>query len=162
MASIRRWAHEQGFSIRRTDKQLLAEIAQALFIGRIAIADRRFVQRRTGGGGGANSAQSKRDKTADQPSKSIPLPRSEKPDQGPVPPSKPESQTKSWIEFNLLDETTGKPISGVAFKIQLTDGSIVKHTTNGAGKIRIDGIDPGTCGIREIAADKGPEVTKVI
>ena len=54
------------------------------------------------------------------------------------------------------------PVSGVAFRIQLTDGSIVKHVTNGAGKIRIDGIDPGVCGIREIAADTGPEVTKVM
>lgn len=163
MASIRRWVYEQGFSIPRTDELLLVKIAQAVYDGRLAIADRRLVQRRTSGGGGASGASSTQEKTApktDRPSGRVPKPRSEQPDQEPMP--KPTPPTKTWIEFYLLDEVTGKPISGVAFRIQLTDGSIVMHTTNGTGKIRIDGVDPGICGIREIAADTGPEVTEVM
>lgn len=53
----------------------------------------------------------------------------------------------------LPQEATPCGLPGVA---------IVKRTTDGAGKVRISGIDPGVCGIRGILAETGLEVTKVM
>jgi len=163
MASIRRWSYEQGLSVGRTDDQLLCEIARAACDGRITMTEgQTFGSQSLAGGGGSTTRDDltpQQDKPGLRPG---PTPRPQNSSSRPALPLPPTAaETKTWIEFRLLDETTDKPVSGVAFRIQLTDGSIVEQITDAAGLIRIDGIDPGVCGIREIAEDTGSEVTRV-
>ena len=54
---------------------------------------------------------------------------------------------KSWVEVLLRDQDN-KPLVGEEIAIELQDGSIVNCVTNPRGKIRIEGIDPGSCKVR--------------
>ena len=74
-------------------------------------------------------------------------------------PQKPTKQT--WIEFELLDDQTDKPLSGVPFSIRLPNGKTVTKSTNAAGVIRIDDVPPGVCDVQKIADDSGLEVMRV-
>lgn len=53
---------------------------------------------------------------------------------------------KHWIAIELLDEQ-GKPVPGEDFRITLPDGSIVEDSLDSHGKARVNGIDPGSCGV---------------
>lgn len=164
MAEIRRWSYEQGFGVSRTDEQLLAKIAQAACDGHIVLSERRTHQSRSGivgGGGHAKSEEPVKERDRSSSSATTTSARHSGPVSTPPTPMPPPAKTKTWIEFRLLDEITGEPITGVTFRIELTDGAVVNRMTDGSGLIRIDEIDPGTCGIREIAEDTGPEVTTV-
>ncbi len=180
MAALRRWARPLGFRAADSDDRFLAELAHAAVVGRGRIVQ--YSVYRNGLGATANvvtsswsgSAQEAPGGTSGRPTRSprpttpsanLPPetpadddPASDTPSGVPAPPP-PDQNT--WIEFVLIDETTGEPIAGVPFTIELTDGTVADHTTDGSGKIRIDGIDPGTCGIVEIRADDGPAVTSV-
>lgn len=158
MAEIRRWSFEQGLGVKRTDEGLLAEIAEAACAGRIVLAARRRIVSASDSSG--TSAQ--HDRTETQPDRPIRPARPHRPERPTLPPAPETTEVQTWVEFRLFDETTGEPVSGVGFRIQLPEGTIERHITDGDGLIRIDGIDPGFCGIREIVADTGPEVTKVM
>lgn len=52
----------------------------------------------------------------------------------------------SWIELELVDDE-GEPVADIRYRIELVDGSIREGRTSPEGRVRITGIDPGTCKI---------------
>jgi hypothetical protein len=64
-----------------------------------------------------------------------------------VPRAEPETPTKTWVEFQLLDEN-GKGAAGVAYEITLPDGSTQRGRIGANGAVRFDNIDPGQCQVR--------------
>ncbi len=163
MAGIRRWWGAQGGMMRRDDKALLADIARAEAAGIVAFAEPPQWKPRAAPGDPAR----RRPRPAAPPSKPARQRDRALPPRGrdtPDVPSKPDTPTqpdKTWIEFRLIDDDTNTPVANVPFRITLTDGSETTRSTNGAGKIRIDDIDPGTCGILKIEAEDAPVVTRV-
>lgn len=156
MAKLRREWFDTGLSYARNDERLLDDIARAICDGRLTHDDQRQAMVSSSATSSINADTS--------PMAPPPIDKpatKERPPGAPVAPPPSPEQKKTWIEFCLMDEETDKPISGVDFRIQLTDGSIVNHTTDGAGLIRIDNIDPGQCGIREITETSGAEVARV-
>ena len=70
---------------------------------------------------------------------------------------KPEENKdkKSWIELQLVYESNGKPVAGVAYEVTLPDGkTIASGSTDDKGVGRVDNIDPGSCKISFPALDK--------
>jgi hypothetical protein len=61
---------------------------------------------------------------------------------------------KHWVEFRLVDDTTGDPIQGVELTIKLPDGSIEKRTTDAGGYVEINDTLKGNC---EISVDVNEE-----
>jgi hypothetical protein len=56
----------------------------------------------------------------------------------------PCNDTKSWVEIRLLyDDDT--PASGIRYKLELPDASIMEGTLDENGSARYDDIVPGTC-----------------
>lgn len=53
---------------------------------------------------------------------------------------------KAWIVIELAD-STGAPRAGEAFTLRPPGGDPVDGTLDAAGKVRIEGLDPGTCTI---------------
>ncbi len=53
---------------------------------------------------------------------------------------------KTWVEFRLLD-MEGNPVAGKKYKVKLSDGSVHQGTLDNSGKVRFDGIPPGSCSI---------------
>ena len=75
------------------------------------------------------------------------------PDQPPE--HKPDKDKKSWIEIEMVYESNGKPVSGVAFEITLPDGEMVASgTLDEKGHARVEGIDPGSCQVSFPDLDK--------
>jgi len=50
-----------------------------------------------------------------------------------------------WIEFQVVDVTTGNPVPGLQLEVILADASKQKCKTNQDGSIRFDDTTPGTC-----------------
>jgi hypothetical protein len=50
-----------------------------------------------------------------------------------------------WIEFRVIDVTTGNPVPGLQLEVTLADASKQKTKTNQAGSIRFDDTTPGDC-----------------
>lgn len=75
---------------------------------------------------------------------------------GPPPPTAvmPCSNVLTWIEVRLLD-FEGNPVGGKQYRIKLPGGAIKAGVLGRSGSVRLDGIEPGTCGIAfpEIDAD---------
>lgn len=61
------------------------------------------------------------------------------------PKSPPKSPETAWVKFQIVDDATGEPISGVNLKIKLPDGSQKDVTTRADGTIEFNGIEPGDC-----------------
>jgi len=59
---------------------------------------------------------------------------------------KPCDNTKTWIEFRLVD-SENKPVPGEKYKVRLPDSSIREGTLDSEGKVRFDGILPGQASI---------------
>ena len=60
-----------------------------------------------------------------------------------VKPYKPDSQKKSWIEIEMVDEDNN-PVPGEHYRITLPDGETVADgTLDNKGFARVDGIRPG-------------------
>lgn len=59
----------------------------------------------------------------------------------------------AFIGLTLVD-TQGKPVPGAAYDVTLPDGSHVKDHLDAAGKVRIEGIDPGSCTVAFPAIDR--------
>jgi len=53
---------------------------------------------------------------------------------------------KTWVEFELLDQD-GEPVAGAHYRLKITDGSVREGSLNELGRVRVAGIDPGTCEI---------------
>ena len=59
---------------------------------------------------------------------------------------------KGTLEIVKIDKDTGRPIANVRYRVSKTDGTIIgEYTTNSAGKISIQGIEPQWVEILEIS-----------
>jgi len=135
---IRRFAVEAELitdSRSISDRRLLKLIASGIISGRLmAVRPGEWTR-------GTTSGESKEKKDDPPPP----------PEPTPPPPDKTE---KTWIKFEIIDDETGKPVSGVTLKVKLPDGESRSATSNAAGLIEITNIPPGTCEIeRMIDAD---------
>jgi len=72
-----------------------------------------------------------------------------------------DAPTLQWIAFRVIDDATEKPQSGVQLKIKLPTGEVREFTTDGDGRIRIDGLQPGSCDIEKMLDDQAFEVVRV-
>lgn len=51
---------------------------------------------------------------------------------------------KTWVEMEVVDEQ-GRPVANQAYLCMLPDGTFRQGETDGRGRVRFDGIDPGNC-----------------
>ncbi len=160
LPDLRNWAADRGIALWRPGADLFSELARAVHDGRIGLAGRAQPGATAPTGGGSTDV-AEAEAPARRPDRRPRAPAPRAPAPPPPPPAPAENAQKTWIEFRVVDDATNKPVSGVQMRIKLTDGAVAVHTTDSAGVIRIDGIDPGTCGIEEIDADPGAEVAKV-
>lgn len=106
-----------------TDEALLQRVAWQL-VDRELYADGRLRDTPGGGGGGDNPT---------------PGPRTD--------PPPPLVENDTWIEIHLKT-TDNRPLPGERYTLKLADGSVREGTTNSAGAVRIEGIDPGICELK--------------
>ena len=67
-------------------------------------------------------------------------------DQAPPPVVKQCPNSKTWIEVRLLD-MEGNPVPGKKCRIKTSTGQVKESALDKDGKMRFDGIDPGSCTI---------------
>ena len=76
-----------------------------------------------------------------------PAPPEHKPDDNP--------DKKSWIALQLVYESNGLPVPGMAYQVTLPDGTTVANgSTDDQGYAKVDCIDPGSCQISFTDLDK--------
>lgn len=113
------------------DDQVLERIAWALDEGRLRIVKARAPKRRSAGGGGSKPP----------------------PPQEATPPPKRKS-TVHWVSIKLVDEE-GNPVPGVAYEIELPDGTKAKGKLDDYGGARYDGLAAaGQCKVTFPELDK--------
>lgn len=54
---------------------------------------------------------------------------------------------KTWIKIKIVDDATGKPVSGVALALTLPNGERKTYTSAKDGLVAIDSLDEGTCDV---------------
>jgi hypothetical protein len=57
-----------------------------------------------------------------------------------------EQKPLDWIEFEFVDGA-GEPLAGTRYELKLVDGSLRQGVTDGAGRIRLERVEAGTCSI---------------
>ncbi|HEX4382848.1 MAG TPA: carboxypeptidase-like regulatory domain-containing protein [Myxococcales bacterium] len=60
-------------------------------------------------------------------------------------------RSTDWIDFRLVDGT-GKPIPGIRFRLDSTDGKSAEGVTDEDGCAGAEGLDPGKCRITWLPA----------
>ncbi len=61
----------------------------------------------------------------------------------------------SWIELQLVYESNGLPVAGMAYEVTLPDGeTVASGSTDEQGVGRVECIDPGSCQISFTELDK--------
>jgi len=60
-----------------------------------------------------------------------------------TPPGKRTGE-KTWVEFVVVD-MEGNPVGDHPYRVTLPDGSVNEGVLDKSGKVRFNGIDPGTC-----------------
>jgi hypothetical protein len=144
LAAIRRIAWEYGLDMEPptvTHADVLKCLATELIARRLRVL-------RTDAWWDRPGSSRKGDRPGDQPGKD-------------EPPPPPASDEKTWINFEVLDDETEKPVSGVILHLQLTDGRIFKAKTNAAGMIEITDIPAGACGIEYMTDPDSLEVVSL-
>lgn len=117
------------FSRPEIGRMILARLNQALSTGEIVALTRRAPSAKAAEGGGGSGSPS-----ASNPSSAAAAP----------PPSSETSPEKTWIDIQLVDED-GEPIPGERYILKITDGSTREGNLDDSGRVRVNGIDPGTC-----------------
>jgi hypothetical protein len=84
-----------------------------------------------------------------------PAPKEKKP--APLPPT----QKGDFIIFKVVDNDTGKPLTGVKLKVKLTTGQVGEFTTDWRGTAEIRGIPSGACDIDGMSYEELLEVVEV-
>lgn len=51
---------------------------------------------------------------------------------------------KTWVEMEVVDDL-GRPVPGQSYLCMMPDGKMETGTLDSRGRVRFDGIDPGTC-----------------
>jgi hypothetical protein len=64
-----------------------------------------------------------------------------------------------WIEIELLDDE-GAPVPDEMYLVELPDGSKLTGRTDGSGKARVEGVDPGTAKVSFPDLDKSAYLPK--
>jgi hypothetical protein len=67
--------------------------------------------------------------------------------------SAPQAEETHWIEIELIDDA-GNPVADELYFVELPDGSSLSGRTDGAGRARVDGVDPGTAKVSFPDLDK--------
>ena len=62
----------------------------------------------------------------------------------PPPSSSSTREEKTWVEVRLVDDD-GNPVAGAQYKLKITDGSVREGSLDDDGRVRVNGIDPGSC-----------------
>jgi type VI secretion system secreted protein VgrG len=93
-------------------------------------------------------------------------PPNTKPGPAPKPPPptpKKEEPPKKlhFVKFQVLDDATGQPMSGVLLKLKLPNGTEGQYSTDSNGMITFDPVDPGTCDIQKMIDSDALEVVQV-
>lgn len=65
----------------------------------------------------------------------------------------PAAEEQHWIEIELTDDE-GQPVAGELYFVELPDGSSISGRTDGQGRARVDGVDPGTAKVSFPDLDK--------
>jgi hypothetical protein len=73
---------------------------------------------------------------------------SEQPVGSPQKPCKP----KTWVDFRLVDPD-GKPVSGMRYRLEDSEGRTAEGTTDSDGCAGEEGIDPGSARITFLGMD---------
>lgn len=68
---------------------------------------------------------------------------------------------KSWIRFQVIDDATGKPVSGVTLTLKLPNGTSKTVTTNSGGQIEFTDLPAGTCDIEKMTDQSAWEVMQI-
>jgi len=83
----------------------------------------------------------------------------------PAEPAEPEEppppDEKTWIRFEIRDDETNEPVSGVTLKVILPDGTPANKKSGPDGIIEWTDIDPGTCEIERMLDGDTLEVVSV-
>jgi len=144
-AAIRRLAAEDGLVVDAYavgDQRLLEYLAMDLISGRLRAVRPGEWQR-------ASTLGSRRPGEAAEPKQA-------EEEEAP-----PPSDEKTWIKFEIIDDETGKPVSGVTLKIKLPDGQSRHGKSDASGIIEFKDIDPGTCEIERMLDGETLEVVSV-
>ena len=64
-----------------------------------------------------------------------------------------KEEKKSFLEFSVADEE-GKPLAGHRYRLELPDESVAEGIVGMDGKVRIDGVEKGSCKISFPELDK--------
>jgi hypothetical protein len=64
----------------------------------------------------------------------------------------------TWIEFRVLDDDTGQPVSGVKLRLMLPDGTTGTYSTNAEGKVRFTDLIAGVVDLEQMLDDDALEV----
>ncbi len=72
-----------------------------------------------------------------------------------------KEQPTGWVEFQVVDHETGKPLEGVILKVRIPSEGMKRLSTDANGDARIESLDAGTCDIDEIIDLEALEVVRV-
>ncbi len=62
------------------------------------------------------------------------------------------------IAFQVIDDDTEEPLSGVSLRLKLPDGSVATYTTNAQGRVHVADLDPGACDLEAVDGEDAVEV----
>lgn len=71
-------------------------------------------------------------------------PRPPRRSSAPPSPSSTRADEKTWVEVRLIDQN-GKPVPNAKYRLKITDGSVREGSLDDDGRVRVNGIDPGSC-----------------
>ena len=74
-------------------------------------------------------------------------------DPAPPPDVAPCAKPLTWVEFRLLD-MEGNPVSGKRYRAKLPGGAVKEGSLDQSGRVRFDGIEPGTATISYLEYDQ--------
>lgn len=76
-------------------------------------------------------------------------------------PATPKQEKKlTWIEIQVVDDVTGKPVNWVRLVVKTPDGNESYQTTNSEGLVRMEDLDPGKC---DVSCElKNPKMEEVL
>jgi len=75
------------------------------------------------------------------------------------PPTPRQEKKLTWIEIQVVDDATGKPMNWVRLVVKTPDGNQTYQTTNSEGLVRMEDLEPGKCDVScELKSPKMEEV----
>lgn len=78
----------------------------------------------------------------------------------PEKPAKVIDSSAHWIHLLIVDDETGEPVSNVTVSIKLPTGEVKQFTTDGEGRIRVQGLPPGSWDLEQMEGEDAIDVVK--